>query len=60
MMAIANITGGQAVTLSSSLQLANVILGGAQEEIMLEGLMSEFEQQRKAAVVRTGACFNAY
>lgn len=53
MVGIASITGGQAVTLSSSRQLVDVILGGTQEEIALENLMDSFERERKEAMVRT-------
>lgn len=53
MVGIAHITGGQAVTLSSSRQLVDIILGGTQEEVALERLMSSFERERKEVVVRT-------
>lgn len=51
-MGIADITGGQAVTLSSSRQLVDIILGGTQEEIALERLMSSFERERREVKVR--------
>lgn len=51
MVGAADITGGQAVTLSSAHQLVDVILGGAQEEMVLERLMTSMEVERQAAVV---------
>lgn len=54
MVAIANITGGQAVSLSSSQHLVGVILGSTQEEIALENLMGQFEVEKKAAVALIG------
>mmetsp|Transcript_20320 Transcript_20320/g.47479 ORF Transcript_20320/g.47479 Transcript_20320/m.47479 type:complete len:417 (-) Transcript_20320:97-1347(-) len=50
--AIAHLTGGQYVPLASASLLAQVIIGGAQEEITLERLMAEAQeavQQEQAA-----------
>ena len=52
MVAVAEITGGQAVSLSSSQHLVDVILGSTQEELALEILMDQFEHDKKAAMVR--------
>jgi hypothetical protein len=44
-MAIAYITGGQYVPLSNAKNLADVIIGGAQEEVSLEKWMSEVDEE---------------
>lgn len=45
LVALADITEGQAVSLASSALLADVILGGAMEELGLQSLAAEYEQQ---------------
>jgi len=45
MCTLARITEGQAVTLSSAELLADVIIGGAQEEVALEKIMDEVSQE---------------
>lgn len=47
-MAIAFITGGQYVPLTAAKLLADVIIGGAQEEISLEAIMAEVDKEVKA------------
>ena len=49
-MAVAYITGGQYVPLTKAQLLTKVIIGGAQEEISLEQLMSEVEEAVQAEV----------
>lgn len=44
-MAIAFKTGGQYVPLSNATKLADVIIGGAQEEVSLEKLMAEVDEE---------------
>lgn len=44
-MAIAFLTGGQYVPLSNARNLAEVIIGGAQEEVSLEKLMAEVDEE---------------
>lgn len=44
-MAIAFKTGGQYVPLSNASKLADVIIGGAQEEVSLEKLMAEVDEE---------------
>eukprot|EP00735_Rhodelphis_limneticus_P000457 TRINITY_DN1075_c0_g1::TRINITY_DN1075_c0_g1_i1::g.29978::m.29978 TRINITY_DN1075_c0_g1::TRINITY_DN1075_c0_g1_i1::g.29978 ORF type:complete len:429 (-),score=91.10,sp/Q6B9X6/VWKA_DICDI/35.86/5e-17,VWA_2/PF13519.1/2.4e-13,VWA/PF00092.23/2e-08,Med25_VWA/PF11265.3/0.0072,OmpA/PF00691.15/0.048 TRINITY_DN1075_c0_g1_i1:337-1521(-) len=45
---IADITGGQAINLGSSALLADLIMGGAQEEIALEMLMDDVQKEIEA------------
>mmetsp|Transcript_76548 Transcript_76548/g.219617 ORF Transcript_76548/g.219617 Transcript_76548/m.219617 type:complete len:477 (-) Transcript_76548:974-2404(-) len=56
MCTLARITEGQAVTLSSAELLADVIIGGAQEEVALEKIMDEItnevEEEQTAAQMR--------
>jgi Mg-chelatase subunit ChlD len=51
---IAEVTGGQYVTLSTSQMLADVIIGGAREEIALEKLMAAAKQELEDGI-RQGA-----
>lgn len=51
MVGLADMTHGQAVTLASAQQLVDVILGGAQEELVLERLMPLMERERATVVV---------
>eukprot|EP00753_Platysulcus_tardus_P022627 PLAT9831.1.p1 GENE.PLAT9831.1~~PLAT9831.1.p1 ORF type:complete len:497 (-),score=217.55 PLAT9831.1:112-1602(-) len=49
-VAVAEITGGQAVALSSASALADVILFGAQEEMQLESLMASASTDLQSAI----------
>ena len=49
-MAVAYITGGQYVPLTKAQLLTKVIIGGAQEEISLEQLMSEVDEEVQAEI----------
>ena len=55
MVAAAEKTNGQAVSLSSAASLADVIMGGAIEEMDLEQLTSEVVQEVKTSRMATGA-----
>lgn len=48
-IAVAQLTGGQAVTLASSSLLADVILAGTAEEVALERLMADVQADMRAA-----------
>ena len=49
-MAVAHITGGQYVPLTKAQLLSKVIIGGAQEEMSLEQLMSEVDEEVQAEI----------
>eukprot|EP00744_Colponema_vietnamica_P000315 GILI01000558.1.p1 GENE.GILI01000558.1~~GILI01000558.1.p1 ORF type:complete len:492 (+),score=116.48 GILI01000558.1:81-1478(+) len=55
MLSVARITGGQAVVLGSAALLADLILGGAMEELQLEQLMNEVEAEVRQLEVSGGA-----
>jgi len=62
LVSLATISQGQAVTLSSAALLADVIIGGAVEEIALERIMEsvdrEIEEEQAAAAAAGGAELN--
>merc|ERR1711998_24006 len=62
LVSLATISQGQAVTLSSAALLADVIIGGAVEEIALERIMEsvdrEIEEEQAAAVAAGGVELN--
>lgn len=55
-LSIADITQGQAVTLGSARLLADVILGGAAEEMGMEKLMRNLEQRVEQEMAAGGDC----
>ena len=59
MVAAAEKTNGQAVSLSSAASLADVIMGGAIEEMDLEQLTNEVVQEVKTSRAAAGAAFGS-